>query len=304
MKRKLLILVFLGTCSVLFIHTTPVLCGPISVSVAKNDSIHDIATILKEKKCIHSKKLFESYGILFGVKVQEGLYVIPSAKSLLEYIFLFEKNTYRKSIKITIPEGSSNKEIATICREKLVNCNKERFIEKAKELEGYLFPNTYEFLGTESEDQLIAISQKEFLRKTNDLFVNMSKKEIAHYITMASILEKEADNEKDMRVVAGILERRLTIGMPLQVDATLFFERGKTSAQLSINELQRDSLYNTYTNKGLPPTPISNPGLIALNAAINPEKSPYLFYLTGKDGKMYYAKTHEEHVKNKNLYLR
>lgn len=288
----------------IYIHSTPLFCGSILVTVEKNDSIHDVATKLKQANCIRSKKLFEDYGVLFGVKVQEGLYSISTKKSFFEYLFLFEKGMYRKAVKITIPEGSTNKEIAVLCAEKLLHCDAKRFIEKTKKLEGYLFPNTYEFFGNESEDELINIAQKEFATKTLTLFANLSKQEKENALIVSSILEKEARTEKDMYIVSGILYKRLNIGMALQVDATLFYERGKTSSQLSASDLTKKTPYNTYTNVGLPPTPISNPGIIALQAALNPESSLYLFYLTDNNGTMHYARNHEEHIKNKELYLR
>ncbi len=304
MKNKIISVIVFSIFCVLYVHSTPFSCKDIAVSVQKNDSIHDVATALKDNKCLRFKGIFENYGVLFNIKVQEGLYVIPEGKSFFEYLFLFENNTYRQTVKITIPEGSTNKEIATQCELKLPNCDSKRFEEKAKDMEGYIFPNTYEFVGTESEDDLIKITRDEFDLQVKELFSKLTESEKKNVVILASILEKEANNEKDMRIVSGILYKRLKIGMALQVDATLFYERGKTSAQLAVNDLRKDSLYNTYTNRGLPPTAIANPGIIAIQAALNPESSPYLFYLTGNDGKMYYARTHEEHVKNKELYLR
>lgn len=303
MKKILFSALSISLFVLTYLHSTPFSCGAISIPVERSDSIHDVATKLKENKCLRSKVLFEKYGVLFNVRVQEGLYVIPEHKHFFEYLFLFEQKTYRQSVRITIPEGTPNKEIALLCQEKLPQCDAKRFLEKTKSLEGYIFPNTYEFFGDESEDVLIELAQKEFQMQTNLLFSGLSEVEKKKVVILASILEKEADTEKDMYLISGILYKRLKIGMALQVDATLFYERGKTSAQLSINDLTRDSLYNTYTNRGLPPTAIGNPGIVALLAALNPESSPYLFYLTGNDGKMYYAKDFEGHVRNKKLYL-
>ena len=304
MKNKIISVIVFSIFCVLYIHSTPLSCKSLNVSIEKNDSIHDVATMLKENRCLRYKGLFEKYGVLLNVKVQEGLYIIPERKSFFEYLFLFEDNIYRQTVKITIPEGSTNKEIATQCQLKLPNCNNKRFEEKAKNLEGYLFPNTYEFIGTESEDELIKVAREEFNLQVKEIFSKLTEQEKKNVVILASILEKEANNELDMRIVSGILYKRLKIGMALQVDATLFYERGKTSAQLAVHDLRKDSLYNTYTNRGLPPTAIANPGIIAIQAALNPESSPYLFYLTGNDGKMYYARTHDEHVRNKELYLR
>lgn len=304
MKKNIIIVAAVVFFCLLYIHSTPSFCGALSVVVEKNDSIHDVASSLKENKCIRSKKLFEAYGVILNIRVQEGLYAIPRSQSVFEYLYIFTSGDYRQNVKLTIPEGSTNKEIAAICNQKIPTCSREKFLEKSKNNEGFMFPNTYYFFGTESEDAVIDVMKKEFLDKTKELFSDVSEIEKRNIVIMASILEKEANNPRDMALVAGILNNRLAIDMPLQVDATLFYERGKTSAQLSINDLSQDSPFNTYTNKGLPPSAIANPGLLALTSAKQPTHTNYLYYLTGKDGKMYYARTHDEHVKNKELYLR
>lgn len=304
MKKIVFLWLIVSSFIFVYIHSTPRTCNAITLIVEKSDSIHDVATKLKELQCLRSKGIFENYGILFDVRVQEGVYVVPERKNFFQYLFLFGQKTYRQVVRITIPEGTPNKEVATLCEQKLLLCDKNRFLEKTKKLEGYLFPNTYEFFGNESENELIKIAQEGFKVKTEQLFKNLSENEKKNVLILASILEKEADTEKDMYLVSGILYKRMKIGMALQVDATLFYERGKTSAQLTMNDLLKDSPYNTYTNKGLPPTPIGNPGVVALRAALEPQSSPYLFYLTGTDGAMYYARNYEEHLKNKKLYLK
>jgi UPF0755 protein len=123
-------------------------------------------------------------------------------------------------------------------------------------------------------------------------------------IILASILEREANDETSMRMVAGILENRLRDDMPLQVDAVFQYYTGKGSSDLTLEDLTTDTPYNTYTNIGLPPQPIGNPGLMAIEAVLNPTPSDYYYYLTGDDGEFYYAKTFEEHKRNKARYLR
>ena len=105
------------------------------------------------------------------------------------------------------------------------------------------------------------------------------------------------------RVVAGILKNRLKLDMPLQVDAVFGYIFGRGTYSPSYADLAVDSPYNTYTHKGLPPGPISNPGLDSLEAAANPAKTDYLYYLTGKDGLMHYATTHAGHQANRKKYL-
>ncbi len=289
---------------VFYIHSTPLRCETVSVTVLPNDSIHDVATSLDDQKCLRSKTLFEKYGVLFDVQVLQGTYSIEAPKSFFGYLFAFEGTRYKKVVRMTIPEGSTNREISALCAELLPACDSKKFLELAKDKEGFLFPNTYNFIGTETASVVIERLHKEFQEKTASIFQDLSTAEQNDIVILASILEKEANTKEDMHIIAGILERRLAIGMPLQVDATLFYERRKTSAQLSTRDLQTDSPFNTYTNIGLPPHPIGNPGIVAIQAVLEAQKTPYLFYLTGKDGNMYYARTHDEHVQNKLLYLR
>ena len=122
---------------------------------------------------------------------------------------------------------------------------------------------------------------------------------------MASLIEEEARTEETRRIIAGILWKRLDKGMLLQVDSAFAFVNGeKDSKDLSLDDLKIESPYNTYLHKGLTPTPISNPGLDAIKATVEPIATKYYFYLSDDDGNMHYAVTHDEHVANKFIYLR
>jgi UPF0755 protein len=121
---------------------------------------------------------------------------------------------------------------------------------------------------------------------------------------MASILEAEVQTDADRAMVADLLWRRLEMGMALQVDCTLGYVLHKTSAELTLADLKADNPYNTYVYRGLPPTPISNPGAKSIEAALRPMANEHLFYLSDKDGITHFAETYEEHLANKKKYLR
>ena len=122
---------------------------------------------------------------------------------------------------------------------------------------------------------------------------------------MASIIEREATgNQEEMQIVSGILWKRIREGMRLQVDAPFMYTLGKRSDELTLKDLASDSPYNTYRKKGLTPTPIGNPGIQAIYAALNPIESSYYFYLHDSRGTIHYAKDHDGHIRNKNQYLR
>ena len=144
------------------------------------------------------------------------------------------------------------------------------------------------------KDKIAALNEK-------IVVFNQSLEEI---IIMASLLEEEARQLETKQMIAGILWKRIKMGMPLQVDSSFQYVNGKNTFTLSLDDLKIDSPYNTYLYKGLPPTPISNPGLDSILAALTPTVSNYLYFLTGKDGNMRYAVTHDQHVANKEKYLR
>ena len=134
--------------------------------------------------------------------------------------------------------------------------------------------------------------------------IEASKHSLRDIVNMASILEREASTPEDMSLVSGVLWNRISKGMPLQVDATFMYLLGRKSSELTTADLKIKSAYNTYVNKGLPGGPIGNPGITAISAAINPTATSFMYYLSDKDGMMHYAKTFDEHVANKNKYLR
>ena len=177
------------------------------------------------------------------------------------------------------------------------------FISNAKE--GYLFPDTYLFLPNSEITQVLSFMKNNFDKKIQSIESEIIefKKPLNDVIIMASILEEEARKTDTRRTIAGILWKRLSVGMPLQVDVTFQYINGKKTFELTTEDLKIDSPYNTYKYRGLPPTPISNPGLDSILSAITPIETPYFYFLSDKDGNMHYAKTFSEHKKNKELYL-
>jgi len=180
-------------------------------------------------------------------------------------------------------------------------------------LEGYLFPDTYRIYASSTVKDAVVKMLDNFGKKLTPKMradIKAQGKTIYEIVTMASIVEKEAtiDNfngdNRDARLIAGIFWRRLKYGQALQSDATLSYVLGDTNASHSGAELENKSPYNTYKYPGLPPGPICNPGLVALQAAIYPLSSDYNYFLTAPDKKVYYARTYAEHLSNKYKYLK
>ncbi|MFA6376369.1 MAG: endolytic transglycosylase MltG [Candidatus Paceibacterota bacterium] len=171
------------------------------------------------------------------------------------------------------------------------------------DLEGYLFPDTYQFPKDTDADGLAVLMLENFDKKLIPAFRDKIKVRgisIHEAVIMASILEKEVITLEDKKIVAGILYKRLEVKMPLQVDCTLLYSK---TGELKAFDREIDSLYNTYRYAGLPPGPICNPGIESIEAAIEPLDSPYWFYLSAPEGTTYFSKTYDEHLANKAKYL-
>ena len=179
----------------------------------------------------------------------------------------------RAGIAITVPEGFDLVKISERV-ERVYGINSEEFAEYAKDYVGKLFPETYFFAGDVKKEIIVKRMVEEFDKRVGPI----SDKDLV----LASLVEGEAKSAEDMKIVAGILKKRIKLGMALQVDVAP----------------------ETYKTNEVPKTPINNPGLNAIEAVRNPTLSEYLYYITGDDGNMYYSKTFEEHKAYIRKYLR
>lgn len=280
----------------------------ITFIIPEGATLLQIGDELKSKGIIKSPFWFRFF--LTGYKNDSGAvageYVFNSSINVRDVAWRISRGIYGfGSVKVTVPEGSSVVDIATILKLKLRNFDDEAFIEIAKEKEGYLFPETYLFSPNETPKTVLSVMTKLFDEKIKTIQKEIDSfgRPLDEIIKMASILEGEASTQESRRIVAGILWKRISLGMPLQVDAVFKYINGKNSFNLSLEDLKINSPYNLYTNKGLPPTPISNPGLDAILATINPVKTNYLYFLSDKKGLMHYAVNFEQHKVNKAKYL-
>jgi len=307
--------------------------------VEKGESLTDISSSLKEKGLIKSKFLFDLATFWKGAqkKLQAGVYNFSPAMSISEIVDRLSSGETLKE-RITIVEGWSLKDIAWYFENKGkfqaeeifevaglpgVDYSKNSNTPKPKDfsekfeflkekpqntsLEGYLFPDTYEISPEDSPEDIIIKMLENFDKKVTPELREEIKKQgrtLYQVLTMASILEKEVKDYKDKQIAAGILWKRLRSGWPLQVDATITYLIGKTSAELTKKDLGIDSPYNTYKYYGLPLGPICNPGIESIKAAIYYKESPYWFYLTTPDEKTIFSRTLREHAINKWKYLK
>ncbi len=279
------------------------------VTISNGMTFRQAGQLLQEKKIIKSAGLMQVCAQIISANesVIAGEYVFEKPQNACSIGYRVTRGLFGTTrIKITIPEGSTNRDIADILAKKIPNINVDEFIAKAKDREGYLFPETYFFFKTSSVDQIIDRLQNEYTQQVTPLYPDMkgTNRSESDIIIVASILEREAKNKDEAKIIAGIMYRRMQIGMPLQVDATFLYSVGKGSSELTLNDLRTDSPWNTYTRTGLPPGPIGNPGMDMIYAAIHPEMSRYLYYLHDRNGQIHYAITHDEHVRNKQKFLK
>jgi UPF0755 protein len=239
-----------------------------------------------------------------------GIYEIPKNAKMID-VYNTISNGKTKVVKFTIPEGYRIEQTGQLLEEKKLG-SYEDFVLKAKKYEGQLFPDTYYISPDYTTDEIIETMHQNYLDKTADL------KLTAEDLIIASIVEREADKEAERPIVAGIYKNRLEAGMKLQSDPTV--EYGKDDQNIKFTTLSErlnypywravtntdfqsvTSPYNTYITTGLPPGPICNPGIAAINATINYTKSDYFYFIIVK-GQIYPAKTYAEHKANVAKYM-
>ncbi len=309
-----------------------------TVTIPKGTSVDVIATALTERHIISSRILFKGLAFISGAaaKLQAGEYVVPKQSSILDVLRMLrtgKSSTQEKSL--TIPEGWTIRDIAAYGEKHGVPAvDVYAFAGKppskthrakpaatfwAREfgfltekpadapLEGFLFPDTYRVYNDATAEDVIRIMLKNFGNKyTSQLqdAVRNAGHPFYDILTVASIVEAEVPHPDDRPIVAGIIWKRLRMGVALQVDATLNYSIDGSKPSLTADDVKINSPYNTYKYRGLPPTPINNPGIEALQAAIHPKESPYLYWLSTKDGTTIFSKTLDEHNTAKARYLK
>lgn len=324
LKRFLVVVVFL----VLFVvgwyfqalrpvtsHAEPT----VEFEVSAGQGIDKIGENLSAKKLIRSRTAFKITVIRLGIssKIQAGFFQISPNMNIIEIAQRLTK-AQTKQTRVTIQEGLRNQEIAQIIDKAIKSGSTEiqfspnDFVTKTKNLEGQLFPDTYDFGPKDNTDTIIKRLNDKYLEVVKELNISSDKQKTV--TVFASLLEREAANSQEMPDVAGVLQNRLDESWPLQVDATVQYAMSSSRCKkldcdwwpqnITINDLKIKSAFNTYANQGLPPAPISNPGRDSLKAASSPNKNNYWFYLHDEKGVIHFSKTIEEHNRNVCVYLK
>lgn len=254
------------------------------VTLRRGASLAELAHELEANRVVKSSMLFRAAVILIAGEtgIRAGDYYLESPQNALTLAWRMSKGKHDLSqIRVTVPEGYTNAKIATLFGNEFINFDHSVFETLAPQ--GYMFPDTYFVNINATAGDVVDHFVANFERKVMPLesAAESSGRTLEEILTMASILEGEVQTPEDMATVAGILWKRLEIGMALQVDVDR----------------------STYEEPGLPDGPLNNPGLNSIRAAINPIESPYFYYISGKDGKTYYAEDLERHIVNIQKHL-
>lgn len=284
------------------------------IVILKGKSLNDIANQLKKENLIRSPFFFSLYTRKQGLsnKLSAGTFKLSSSMSMPEIVKIMSDKP--QEVWVTLIEGWRVEEMAEKLNIELKIDNGE-FLKYAKE--GYMFPDTYLFPHDVTVARLTQRLKDTFEERFSEGLKNKIKAQgltEKEGVILASIVEREARSDKARTEVASILLKRLKIGMGLNADATIQYALGFQKNEkppaggwwkrhLTKEDLKVDSVYNTYIHSGLPPTPISNPGLASIQAVANADSStPYLYYYHDAKGISHYAKTLEEHNLNVATY--
>ncbi len=279
--------------------------------ISRGQGIKEITTNLKNKGLIKDKIAFFAFVRFSGLgpKIQAGNFQLKKSMSVNEIAQRLIHGT--NDIRLLIIEGWRVEEIASVVSQNL-DIPETEFLKYAKE--GYMFPDTYMVPKEASASTVAKLMLDNFQKKVNEDLLEKASRQglnVSELITLASIIEREVKKDEDRRIVAGILLKRLKEGWRLETDATIQYALGYQETKktwwkknLTRDDLQVDSLYNTYIYAGLPPGPICSPGMSSIEAVVSPINSKYWYYLSDKQGNIHYAITNEEHEMNITKYLR
>ena len=282
--------------------------APATVSVVEGDTLESVAAKLKDAGIIASASLFELEARVSdqSTELKPGKYRFRPGTDAEKILAAMTAGEGVPLFAITIPEGLTIEETAeTVAEGSKIRANDFQaaakrtgygyaFLENPKihTTEGFLFPKRYEFEQGATASQVVNRLLEQYLLETQGLDLGEARKRLGlteyEILTVASLVEREAANPQERRRVASVIYNRLRKDMPLQIDATIQYARGKPKADLSLADLKVKSPYNTYTSTGLPPGPICSPGRDSLEAAIDPARTNYLYYVLKPGGQEHF----------------
>jgi UPF0755 protein len=289
---------------------------PVTVEVPPGATAEDVGRILEGQEVIRSTLAFRVVAAVrgFGESIQAGTYQLATNMTLSEALDILEGGPLVETVDLTVPEGLELTEIADVAGRVLPDVQPEAFHRSATggewalppylpegtdTVEGFLFPKTYEFPPDAGVDQVINRLLVQFETEAASLdWSRANELRLSPYevVIVASLIEREAWVDDDRDKVSAVIHNRLAEGMPLQIDATVQYALPEENRELTFEDYEVDSPYNTYLHPGLPPTPIASPGLASLRAALDPADADYLYFVVvdPETGEHAFAETYEE----------
>lgn len=287
------------------------------VIVREGLSLKEVAGELERRKIITSKILFELWAKVMGSskKIKAGEYLLSPGLPPVRILEILTKGDVITH-PVTVPEGFTRKQIAELFdRKDLVNkkdflsfTNEQSLLKRygisGPNLEGYLFPDTYQFARGISALTAIDAMVRRFLQVVGPFKGRMNEMgmDLKEVIILASIVEKETSLASERPIIASVFLNRLKRGMRLESDPTVIYGLKDFNGNLTRKDLAKPTLFNTYIIRGLPPGPIANPGLEAIKAVFYPAKNDYLYFVSKNDGSHYFSKTLSEHNRAVRIY--
>jgi uncharacterized YceG family protein len=271
--------------------------GRVQVTIPKGSSVSEVGDVLGEKGVIDSSTLFQIRVTLDGKRSElyPGHFTLTHGMSYGAAIDALSKPPIKRVTTVTIPEGYSRSQAAQLVEEDGLEGDytketvRSKFLNPAqyggkgaKDLEGFLFPDTFELKPGAPAADLVQLQLQDFKRRIKGVDMSYAKSKnltVFDVLIIASMIEREAGVPSQRKLVASVVYNRLHEGMPLGIDATIRFATGNYEQPLTESQLAVNSPYNTRTDAGLPPGPINSPGLTAIEAAAHPAKSGFLFYV-------------------------
>lgn len=285
-----------------------------AIVIQPGTGVKEIAEKLADENVVRSAQVLYYTILLFHdpTTIKASTYVFDEPLTTYQVAKRLSEGDFSGDlVRLTHIEGERNSKLAERAATVLPEFDSARFMTAAVEHEGKLFPETYLIPPSFTDEELLELLLTTYEDTIEPLRPLIEKSGLTEeeLITLASIVEREANSSTSKKMVAGIFFNRLDIGMALQADATIEYVLDTPIAELRAGELadhleEIDSPYNTYLYPGLPPSPIGNPGLDSIMAVLEPEKSDYFYYITGDDGEFYYAETYNQHLDNIERYLR
>ena len=281
---------------------------PVTVAVEQGDTLSSVAGKLEEVGVVGSSLLFELEARYNGWdnEIKPGEYRFVPGEAREEILRTLSSGDSISAFTITIPEGLTLEQTARVVEEES-GVPAEEFEAAAEKTdydyaflddpnigttEGFLFPKKYQFEGETSAEQIVDRLLEQYLVEKRELGFEAAKKRLNlteyELVTVASLVEKESANPEERSLIAGVIYNRIRSGMPLQIDATIRYVLGKPKENLSLDDLEIESPYNTYKNRGLPPSPIASPSQESIRAALEPAETDYLYYVLEAGGKEHF----------------